>query len=150
MGARIECIDELELEAATQNPNAVAEALRQRLADELEASRDRPDGTRLRQEDIAAITGKDQTTVSRYVRGLALPDLEFLRRYEEFLGLARGTFAARAGYFTQAQTFPEAIATVPGLSEHGRELVTRAYEGALGYDSGALGEHPGDDGSLAP
>jgi transcriptional regulator with XRE-family HTH domain len=140
MGARIECIDDLELQAATEDPDAVAESLRKRLADELEASRDRPGAPRLRQEDIAAITGKDQTTVSRYLRALSLPDLEFLRRYEEYLGLPRGTFAARAGYVAQLHTLPDAITTTPELNPDDRDSLLDAYDAMSSAESPARGD----------
>jgi transcriptional regulator with XRE-family HTH domain len=107
--------------------------LRKRLAEELDVARLRPDGTKLRQEDLAQIMGRDQTTVSRYVRGLSLPDLDALRKYEEHLGLPRGTFATRAGYVVPASTVVDAIEAAPELTDIERRGLLRAYRGAVDH-----------------
>lgn len=143
VGTRIECIDDVEPQAAGVGAaDSTADLLRKRLAEELEAARVRPDGTKLRQEDLAQIMGRDQTTVSRYVRGLSLPDLEALRKYEEFVGLPRGTFASRAGYVVPAVTVADAIEAAPELADVDRRSLLKAYRGAV--------DHSRERGSGAP
>ena len=101
------------------------------------------------QEQVEALTGIPQVTLSRWENG-AQPALDDLVRLEDGLGVARGAILREAGYVAaEPRTVGEVIDYDPTLTERFRALVWSIYREAqaLSADLGQRGATPSKKGS---
>jgi transcriptional regulator with XRE-family HTH domain len=130
------CINEMDPQASIKDP---LEALP-------DAIRDAYKG-RARQEDVALAAGVDQATISRYVRGLAIPNVEVMRKIEDRALRPRGWISVQAGYVTEPLSVPEAIAMDPALTDELRASLLAGYWAAV--ESNRPAGNAGDDAQIS-
>lgn len=84
----------------------------------------------------------DQSTISKWSRGMQRVPLEVLPPTEDACGVPLGTILRGAGYVADAAavSVPEAIATDPALDERGRVVVMETYEFQVRRSVERLGE----------
>lgn len=86
---------------------------------------------RMTQDELAAATGIDQGTISRWERGQGQPGLDQIRQIEDAAGRRRGFVLIAAGYVSVPATPRAMIETDAELENGYRVLVLSAYDGAL-------------------
>lgn len=84
---------------------------------------------RARQVDAGAAAGVDQATISRYIRGESIPNLDVVKAIEETSGRPLGWIAIQAGYVADVKTVAEAIAVDPDLDDGERQILMDVYLG---------------------
>lgn len=115
----LQCIDEKDPQGTTKPVLSLAEAIRAAYSG------------RARQEDIAAAAGVDQASISRYVRGKSVPNIDVLRAIETASGRPAGWIAVQAGYVAEPVTVPDAIAMDPALTDELRASLLAGYWAAV-------------------
>lgn len=81
----------------------------------------------IRQKDIAAAVGKDQTSVSAWIRGENWPPLEALPIIDELCRQARGHILRLAGFVEDKTDVLAAIEQDPELRDPDRDALVFLY-----------------------
>lgn len=82
----------------------------------------------MKQEELAALVGSDQPTISKWERDLQRPSLEHLRAVEEATGRPRGFVLLQAGCVDDVTTVEEAIAVATDLDDAARRALLGTYQ----------------------
>ncbi|HEY1119935.1 MAG TPA: helix-turn-helix transcriptional regulator [Acidimicrobiales bacterium] len=86
---------------------------------------------RLRQIDLAAKLGVDQTAISRWSRGTSRPQLEEIAAIEAACDRPRGFVLRLAGFVDEVVDVATAVAVDPALSDQGRRIVLTTYRSVV-------------------
>lgn len=92
------------------------------------AFRNTYEGASLSQVAVAAALGVEQTTVSKWAKGLNRPPLEALEVVERLASVRKGTILRRAGFVDDVTDVRSAIAADPLLSDKSKSALSLLYD----------------------